>query len=95
MSRVSFASLSAGSLAAAIALIVGALCLLLEGLMPWLSIFPKEWVLPATETVGTGVKSGLTFLKPAARMFSAFTRVKLVLLRKDILFFNKENFMIL
>lgn len=71
MSRVSFASLSAGSLAAAIALIVGALCLLLEGLMPWLSIFPKEWVLPATETVGTGVKSGLTFLKPAARMFSA------------------------
>ena len=71
MSRLSFAGLSAGGLAALIALITGALCLLLEGTVPWLSSFPKDWVLPATDLIGSGVKSGLTFLKPAARLFSA------------------------
>ena len=70
MSRTGLASLSKGSLAALGAVIVGAVCLLLEGLLPWLTTFPKDWVLPATEAVGAGVKSGLTFLKPAARLFS-------------------------
>ncbi|MEQ3671619.1 ABC transporter permease subunit [Pseudophaeobacter sp.] len=71
MSRLRIGNLSAGSLAALIAVSAGALCLLLEGLMPGVTTFPKDWVLPATEGVGTGVKGTLTYLKPAARMFSA------------------------
>ncbi len=63
-------SLSKGSQAALITLVVGALCLLLESMLPWLTSYPKGWELAASDWVGLGVKSGLDFIKPAARMFS-------------------------
>lgn len=63
--------LSKGSLAALITVVVGVLCLLLEGALPWLTTYPKTWVLPASDAIGMGVESGLVFVKPAARMFSA------------------------
>ncbi|EBA15598.1 glycine betaine/proline ABC transporter, permease protein [Roseobacter sp. SK209-2-6] len=62
--------LTRGSLAALIALAVGILCLLLESGAPWLTVFPKNWVLPATDIVGEGTKTLLLWLKPAARLFS-------------------------
>ncbi|MEP1328522.1 ABC transporter permease subunit [Pseudophaeobacter sp.] len=63
--------LSKGSLAALITVVVGVLCLLLEGALPWLTTYPKTWVLPASDAIGMGVEAGLVFVKPAARMFSA------------------------
>lgn len=63
--------LSKGSLAALITVVVGALCLLLEALLPWLSTYPKTWVLPASDGIGMGVEGSLAFAKPAARLFSA------------------------
>ncbi|MEY8801406.1 ABC transporter permease [Leisingera sp. XS_AS12] len=63
--------LTKGAQAALLAAIVGALCLLLEGVAPWLVQFPKAWVLPATDWVGAGVEWFLLLIKPAARAFSA------------------------
>lgn len=64
-------NLSKGSVAALIAAAVGALCLLLEGVAPWLVQFPKAWVLPATDWVGAVLEWVLLQIKPAARSFSA------------------------
>ncbi|MDE4145210.1 MAG: ABC transporter permease subunit [Pseudophaeobacter sp. bin_em_oilr2.035] len=64
-------TLSKGSRAALVALVVGILCLALEGVAPWLVSFPKGWVLPATDWVGSVMESFLALIKPAARMFSA------------------------
>ena len=63
--------LSKGSIAALIAAVVGALCLLLESSVPWLVKFPAAWVLPATDWVGAGLEWFLALIKPAARSFSA------------------------
>ncbi|NVK16750.1 MAG: ABC transporter permease subunit [Rhodobacteraceae bacterium] len=65
------ASLSKGSIAALIAAVAGALCLLLESSAPWLVKFPAAWVLPATDWVGTAMEWFLALIKPAARSFSA------------------------
>ncbi|MCB4455876.1 ABC transporter permease [Leisingera sp. McT4-56] len=65
------ASLSKGSIAALIAAVVGALCLLLESSLPWLVKFPAAWVLPATDWVGAAMEWFLALIKPAARSFSA------------------------
>ena len=62
--------LGKGALAALIAGVVGAFCLLFEGLWPWLSSYPNDWVLPTSDAVGGAVKGGLDYLKPAARVFS-------------------------
>ena len=65
------AGLSKGSLAALVALAVGAFCLLLETTLPWLVIFPESLVLPATEWVGAIMEWLLQLIKPTARAFSA------------------------
>ncbi|UWQ80394.1 ABC transporter permease subunit [Leisingera sp. S132] len=65
------AGLSKGSVAALIAAVVGALCLLLESSLPWLVKFPAAWVLPATDWVGAFMEWLLALIKPAARSFSA------------------------
>jgi len=65
------AGLSKGSQAALVVLIVGALCLLFEARAPWLVKFPANWVLPATDWIGTGLDWLLLQIKPAARVFSA------------------------
>ncbi|KAE9629941.1 ABC transporter permease [Parasedimentitalea maritima] len=65
------ANLSKGSLAALVALVVGALCLLLETTLPWLVSYPTAWTVPATDWVGTSMEWVLLLIKPTARVFSA------------------------
>lgn len=62
--------MSHGACAAMIAVIVGALCLALEPVAPWLIKWPAGWVLPATDWVGAGLSWVLDAIKPAARGFS-------------------------
>ncbi|MEX0350474.1 MAG: ABC transporter permease [Paracoccaceae bacterium] len=66
--------LSKGSQAALITLLVGALCLALEPLMPWLVTWPDAWALPATDWVGAALKWFLEGIKPVARLFSELMR---------------------
>ena len=66
--------LTAGAQAALAALIVGALCLALEPVVPWLVEWPAAWVLPATDWVGAALTWGLEGVKPVARVFSEAMR---------------------
>ncbi|WP_372573717.1 ABC transporter permease [Ruegeria jejuensis] len=66
--------LSKGTQAALITLLVGALCLALEPLVPWLVTWPSEWALPATDWVGAALKWFLEGIKPVARLFSELMR---------------------
>ena len=66
--------LTAGAQAALAALIVGALCLALEPVVPWLVEWPAAWVLPATDWVGAALTWGLEGVKPVARLFSEVMR---------------------
>jgi glycine betaine/proline transport system permease protein len=62
--------LGKGALAALITVLVGAACLLLEAALPWIATYPKIWVLPASDWVGSGMEAFLGFAKPGARLFS-------------------------
>ncbi len=62
--------LTPGVRAAWVALLVGAACLLLEPMLPWLVKWPKAWSPPMTEWVGVGLTWFLNLIKPAARMVS-------------------------
>ncbi len=64
------ARLTAGAQAALITVIVGAVCLVLEGVAPWLVKWPAAWELPATQWVGAFLDWFLNGIKPAARLFS-------------------------
>lgn len=64
------AGVSPGTLAAAVALLAGALCLALEPAAPWLVQYPKNWTLPATDWVGSFLEWLLLGIKPVARWFS-------------------------
>ncbi len=64
------ARLTAGAQAALITVIVGAICLALEGVAPWLVKWPALWELPATQWVGAFLDWFLNGIKPAARLFS-------------------------
>ena len=62
---------SVGLRAALITLLVGAVCLLLEPIAPWLIKWPAAWTLPATQWIGDGLEALFGWMKPAARAFSA------------------------
>lgn len=62
--------LSPGLTAALIVLAVGAVCILLEPLAPWLGGYPTAWTVPATDWVGTIVEAVLGAIKPVMRWFS-------------------------
>ena len=64
------AQLTAGAKAALITVIVGAVCLALEGIAPWLVKWPTAWELPATQWVGAFLDWFLNLIKPAMRLFS-------------------------
>ncbi|WP_299944402.1 ABC transporter permease subunit [uncultured Ruegeria sp.] len=64
------ARLTAGAQAALITVIVGAVCLALEGVAPWLVKWPTAWELPATQWVGAFLDWFLNGIKPAMRLFS-------------------------
>ncbi len=59
-----------GAAAALLTALVGALCLALEPVAPWLVKFPAAWTVPATAWVGDGLTWFLNGIKPGARLFS-------------------------
>ena len=63
--------LSRGTIAALVALLVGALSLMFEATAPWLVKFPDAWTLPAVEWIDTGLRAFLSVIKPVMRLFSA------------------------
>lgn len=65
------AAMTPGTRAALLALLVGAACLALEPLLPWLVKWPDAWTLPATSWVGAAAEWLFGWLKPLARWFSA------------------------
>ncbi len=69
--RLGTNGLGKGTVAALITVLVGVACLLLETALPWLTAYPKIWVLPASDWVGSGMAAFLGFAKPGARLFSA------------------------
>ncbi len=56
--------------AALVAVLVGAICLLLGPSLPWLVKWPDAWTIPAAEWIGTSLTWFLTLIKPVARFFS-------------------------
>ena len=62
--------LSIGTIAAMITVVTGALCLMLEPMLPWLVKWPAAWSLPMADWIGTGVKWFLDLIKPAMRFYS-------------------------
>ena len=63
--------LSTGTRAALLTALVGALCLLLQPLAPWIVTWPDTLALPATDWIGAGLGWVLDLLKPVARAFSS------------------------
>lgn len=61
---------SPGTRVAALTLLVGAACLLLAPVLPWLSQWPDALTIPATRWIGDGVTWAAELLKPAARVVS-------------------------
>lgn len=61
---------SKGVTAALFALAVGAICLLLEPYLPWLTKWPDAWALPVTKWIGDGLGWALEGIKPFARWIS-------------------------
>lgn len=64
------AALGRGAWAALAVLMVGALCMALTPLWPWLVAWPTGWTLPMTQWIGDGVGWLLDLLKPLARGLS-------------------------
>ncbi|MGV3549590.1 ABC transporter permease [Rhizobium sp.] len=69
--RSSRMALSPAVRVAALATIVGALCLILAPYLPWITVWPETLTVPATSWIGTTVTTLFDFLKPAARAVSA------------------------
>ncbi|MEM7439243.1 MAG: ABC transporter permease subunit [Pseudomonadota bacterium] len=59
-----------GAKAAALALLVGAVCLAFAPYAAWLTKYPDAWTLPITDWVTVGLGSVLDFIKPAMRWIS-------------------------
>lgn len=64
-------AMTPGTRVALAVLAVGALCLALEPLVPWLVRWPAGWSVPATQWVGVIAEAVLGAIKPMARGFSA------------------------
>ncbi|MDU8945007.1 ABC transporter permease [Ovoidimarina sediminis] len=64
--------LTQGGWAVLVAVLTGAVTILLGPSAGWLVTWPDPLTLPATQWVGTGLEAFLEAIKPAARLFSAF-----------------------
>ncbi len=64
-------TLTRGSLAALVTLIIGAICLMLEPSFDWVVKWPAAWTLPITQWLGDGVGTVLQVLKPGTRLIAA------------------------
>ncbi|WP_425043954.1 ABC transporter permease [Primorskyibacter sp. S87] len=69
-----FPTLTQGAKAALVTLMIGAVCLALEPVAPWLVKWPAAWTVPATDWVGTVLGALFEALKPVARLFSDLMR---------------------
>lgn len=58
-------------LAAVLTVLVGAACLALTPVLPWIAKWPEGWSIPATDWIGAGVSAVLQAVKPAARFMAA------------------------
>ena len=65
------AALSPGTKAGLVAVLVGAICLLLGPSLPWLVKWPDAWTIPAAEWIGIALEWALGLIKPLMRLFSA------------------------
>lgn len=63
-----------GTKAATVAVLIGAICLLLGPSLPWLVKWPDAWTIPATEWIGISLDWFLNLIKPVARIFSMLLR---------------------
>lgn len=62
--------LGRGATAALVVLLVGAACMMLTPVLPWLAKWPDAWALPFSQWIGDGLGWLLGVLKPIARGFS-------------------------
>ena len=62
--------LTRGAIAALVVLAVGAACMALAPMWPWLVKFPANWALPVSQWVDVGLTWFLNLIKPAARIAS-------------------------
>lgn len=63
--------LTPGAKAALLAVLAGALCLILMPMAPWLQKWPEALTIPATDWIGTGVTWLVNVIKPVARWIAA------------------------
>ncbi|MCB1342440.1 MAG: ABC transporter permease subunit [Pseudooceanicola sp.] len=63
-------SLAPGTWAALVTLLTGALCLALAPSLPWLTVWPADWVLLDTKAFSAVLETFLRFIRPAARLVS-------------------------
>ena len=68
--QFSLTGLSTATIAALVAVLTGALCMLLEPMLPWLVKWPAAWALPMADWINTGLTWFLTLIKPAMRFCS-------------------------
>ena len=72
--RAPAATLSPGSKAALITLLIGVICMALAPVFPWLVKWPAAWTLPATEWLDVSLRWVLDGIKPFARALSDLLR---------------------
>ncbi|MGB3541209.1 MAG: ABC transporter permease subunit [Mesorhizobium sp.] len=63
--------MSRGTVAALVALCVGAVCWFAAPYLPWLSTWPQELTLPAVKWIGLTLTGLFEVIKPAARLISS------------------------
>ncbi|VAV95244.1 Glycine betaine ABC transport system, permease protein OpuAB / Glycine betaine ABC transport system, permease protein OpuAB, partial [hydrothermal vent metagenome] len=68
--KAAFDRMNTATIAALVAVIVGALSMLLEPALPWLVKWPAGWSLPMAEWIDTSLTWFFGTIKPAMRVFS-------------------------
>ncbi len=68
--KAAFANMNTAVIAALVAVITGALCMLLEPVLPWLVKWPADWALPMSAWIDTSLTWFLGAIKPLMRVFS-------------------------
>ncbi len=68
--KAAYLNMTTGTIAALIAVLTGAFCMLLEPTLPWLVTWPAGWSLPMSDWIGTSLTWFLELIKPAMRAFS-------------------------
>lgn len=70
--------LTPGTKAALLTVLVGALCLALEGRVSWFPEWPNAWTVPLADWVSTGLGHVFGVIRPAVRLLSGALEVPMV-----------------